>query len=43
MSHDAPVLSLADAGFGISGAVRAAAGTMTITMTITTRMRGGAG
>ena len=43
MSNDAPVPSFADAGFGISEAVRAAAVTMMITMTITTRTRGGGG
>jgi hypothetical protein len=39
MSNDAPVPSFADAGFGIDGAVRAAASTMMMTMTITTRRR----
>ena len=43
MSNDAPVPSFADAGFGISDAVRATSGTMMTTTTITTRMRGGAG
>jgi hypothetical protein len=38
MSNDAPVPSFADAGFGISKAVRAAAVTM-MTMTITTTGR----
>ena len=39
MSNDAPVPSFADAGFGISEAVRAAAVTMMSTMTIITRKR----
>jgi hypothetical protein len=39
MSNDAPVQSFADAGFGVSAAVRAAAVTMTITMIMTTRKR----
>jgi hypothetical protein len=43
MSNDAPVLSFADAAFGMGDAARAVAGTMMTTMTITTRMRGGAG
>jgi hypothetical protein len=39
MSNHAPVLSFADAGFGISEAVRVAAVSMMITMTITTTGR----
>ena len=43
MSNDAPVPSFADAGFGMGGGVRGAVSSMMITMTITTRMRGGGG
>ena len=39
MSNDAPVPSFADAGFGMGEAVRVAAVSMMITMTITTTGR----
>lgn len=39
MSNDAPVLSFADAGFGMGEAVRGVTVTMMFIMTITTRSR----